>query len=124
MLKKVDVGNTIRSRVTARNSDGSTSATSVPTAVIRAAAAPTPTGCNGNGPLAIAGISLPDRLNIDGQTISPSVVGRSTKSITLRFHVSCKGKSVQGAVVYAPAVPTTSSPIPARPRPEQTVGHR
>ncbi len=105
VLKKVDVGNTIRSRVTARNSDGSTSATSVPTAVIRTAAAPTPTGCNGNAPIAIAGISLPDRLNIDGQTISPSVVGRSTKSITLRFHVSCKGKSVQGAVVYAPAVP-------------------
>jgi hypothetical protein len=104
VLKKVDVGNTIRSRVTARNADGSTSATSVPTAVIRAAAAPA-TGCNGNAPIPIANVALPDRLNIDAQTISPSVVGRSTKSITMRFHVTCKGKAVQGAVVYAPAVP-------------------
>ena len=105
VLKKVDVGNTIRSRVTARNGDGSTSATSVPTAVIRVATAPAPTGCNGNAPIPIASVSLPDRLNIDGQTISPAVVGRSTKSVTMRFHVTCKGKAVQGAVVYAPSVP-------------------
>jgi hypothetical protein len=106
VLKKVDVGNTIRSRVTARNADGSTAATSVPTAVIRSAPAPAPTGgCNGNAPIPIASVSPPDRLNIDAQTISPSVVGNSTRSVTMRFHVTCKGKAVQGAVVYAPAVP-------------------
>ena len=98
VLRKVDVGNTIRSRVTARNADGSTAATSVPSAVIRTAPAPPATGCNGNAPIPIASVSLPDRLLIDGQSISPSVVGRSTRSISLRFRVTCKGKPVQGAL--------------------------
>jgi hypothetical protein len=103
-LRQVDVGDTIRVRVTARNADGSTSATSVPTAVIREAPAPA-TGCNGNAPIPIANVALPDRLLIDGQSITPNVVTRSTTSITVRFHVSCKGKSVQGALVYGEAVP-------------------
>ena len=111
--KKVDVGNTLRVRVTATNRDGSTAATSVPTAVIRAAAAPAPTGCNGNAPIQIANVALPERLNIDASTISPTVVGRSTQSVTLRFHVSCRGKAVQGALVYAPAVPFNQFTDPA-----------
>jgi hypothetical protein len=113
VLKKVDVGNTIRSRVTARNSDGSTAATSVPTAVIRNAAAPAPTGCNGNAPIPIANVSLPDRLLIDAQSISPSVVGRSTQSVSVRFRVTCKGKAVQGALLYAEAVPFNQFSAPA-----------
>jgi len=104
VLKKVDVGNTIRSRVTARNADGSTSATSVPSALIRAATAPA-TGCNGNAPIPIANVSLPDRLNIDTQSVSPTVIGRSTTQVTVRFRVACKGKPVQGALVLAEAVP-------------------
>jgi hypothetical protein len=104
VLKKVDVDNTIRSRVTARNADGSTQSTSVPTAIIRAAPAP-PSGCAGNAPIQIAGVSLPERLNIDGQSISPGVVGRSSQSITIRTHVSCDGKSVQGALVLVEIVP-------------------
>jgi hypothetical protein len=113
VLKKVDVGNTIRSRVTARNTDGSTAATSVPTAVIRPAAAPAPAGCNGNAPIPIASVALPERLTIDGQSISPTVVTRSTSAITLRFHVTCKGKAVQGALVYADAVPFNQFTTPA-----------
>ena len=113
VLKKVDVGNTIRSRVTARNADGSTQATSVPTAVIRNAPAPAPTGCNGNAPIPIANVSLPDRLLIDAQSISPSVVGRSTQSISVRFRVTCKGKAVQGALLYAEAVPFNQFSAPA-----------
>ena len=118
VLKKVDVGNTIRSRVTARNADGSTQATSVPTAVIRNAAAPAPTGCNGNAPIPIANVSLPDRLLIDAQSISPSVVGRSTQSISVRFRVTCKGKAVQGALLYAEPVPFNQFSASA----EQTTG--
>jgi len=118
-LKKPDVGNTIRVRVTARNADGSTTATSVPSAVVRAAAAPpAANGCNGNAPLQVAGISAPERLLIDGQSINPNPVGRSTRSLTVRFHVSCKGKSVQGALVYVTAVPFNQFTIPA----EQATG--
>lgn len=112
VLKKVDVGNTIRSRVIARNPDGSTNATSVPTAVVRAAPAP-PTGCAGNAPIQIANVSAPERLEIDGQSINPTIVGRSTQSITIRAHVSCKGKAVQGALVYATAVPFNQFTTPA-----------
>ena len=115
-LKKVDVGNTVRVRVTATNKDGSVNATSVPTAVVRAAAAPAPppaAGCAGNAPIQIASVASPERLNIDGQSISPSIVGRSTQSITFRVHVSCKGKAVQGALVYAPTVPFNQFTNPA-----------
>lgn len=112
VLKRVDVGNTIRSRVTARNNDGSTPATSVPTAVVRTAPAPV-AGCDGNAPIPIANVSLPDRLLIDGQSISPGVVGRSTTTISLRFRVTCKGKPVQGALLYADAVPFNQFSTPA-----------
>ncbi len=102
-----DVGKTIRVRVTATNRDGSANATSVPTAVIRAAAAPPQpaSGCAGNAPIQVVGIAQPERLLVDQALLTPSVVGRSTLSITLRVHVSCKGKSVQGALVQTAAVP-------------------
>jgi hypothetical protein len=103
-LRRPDVGNTIRSRVTARNADGSTASTSVPTAVVRAAPAP-PSGCAGNAPIQIANVAPPERLSIDGQSISPTVVGRSSQTITVRVHVACDGKSVQGALVLVEVVP-------------------
>lgn len=103
-LRRPDVGNTIRSRVTARNADGSTQSTSVPTAVVRAAPA-APSGCAGNAPIQIANVAPPERLSIDGQAISPTVVGRSTQSVTMRVHVSCNGKAVQGALVLVEIVP-------------------
>lgn len=111
VLKKVDDDNTLRVRVTAKNSDGSASSTSVPTAVVKAAPAPPPTtqnGCptSGTGTLPIANVSAPARLTVDGMSESPSPVTRGTSSLTLRFHVSaCNGRSIQGASVYATAVP-------------------
>jgi hypothetical protein len=116
-LRRVDVGNTLRVRVTATNRDGSRNATSVPTAVITAAPPPA-RGCDANAPLQVQNLSAPERLNITPGTISPAIVRRSTTSITVRFLVTCKGKPVQGALLHASVVPfnqfrTTEQPTGA-----------
>jgi hypothetical protein len=120
LLKAVDQGNTIRVGVRARNADGQTTATSVPTAVIREAPTPPPSGgCARTGTIPIAELSPPERLNVAGQQISPSVVGRSTEEIVMRYRVTaCNGKPVQGALVYVTAVPYNQFSIP----PEGTTG--
>ena len=111
VLKNPDQGNTIRVRVTATNSDGSTARTTVPTGVVGekadAPAPPSATGCPaGTGPVAVASVGSPARLLIDGQSIAPTPVGGSTRTLTVRFHVSaCGGRAVQGALVYGTAVP-------------------
>jgi hypothetical protein len=102
-LKNADRDNTIRVRVTARNRDGAETATSVPTAVVKAKVA---TGCP-SGPFALASdVSPPARLIIDRVQFSPSVVTRTTSNVIARFHVvnTC-GQPVQGALVYSTAVP-------------------
>jgi hypothetical protein len=107
VLKSVDVGNTIRFKVQAKNADGSTSASSVPTAVIKAGApAPASTGCDKTGgTVPIAGITPPAHLNIDQTQVSPSTISQSTRQLTARFHIAgCQG-SVEGALVYVTAVP-------------------
>ena len=71
MLKAVDAGNTLRVVVSAKNSDGTRSATSVPTAVVKAAATPPPSnGCGKvtNGTIAIADVTSPARLLVDQST--------------------------------------------------------
>lgn len=114
-----DVGKTIRVRVTATNRDGSQSATSAPSAVIRSGAAPPPAGgCGGNAPLQVSRIALPERLQVDQFVASPPVVGRGTLTLTLRVHVSCRGKAVQGALVKVEAVPFNQFSSP----PEATTG--
>ena len=112
LLKGVDVGNTMRVRVDRRRTvTARTPSTSVPTAVVKAKAGPPPTtvnGCptSGTGVVDVKDVSSPAHLLIDGQSISPSVVARSTQSITVRFHVTaCGGRPVQNALVYATAVP-------------------
>ena len=110
-----DVGNTIRVRVTATNSGGSATATSAPTAVVKKAASPPPsTGCpTGTGSIQIGQLSTPARLTIDRQDVSPAVIGRFTQQLQVRFHVSaCKGRDVQGALVYVSAVPFQQFSIP------------
>jgi hypothetical protein len=118
-VRSADVGNTLRVRVTATNSDGSTSATSAPTGVV-SRSIPTPTGCpSGTGTINIGQLTVPARLNVDGQSMAPQPVGRSTQTLTVRFRVSaCGGRPVQGALVYATGTPFNQFSIP----PEQATG--
>jgi hypothetical protein len=124
-LKSVDVGNTLRFRVVAKNADGQTTADSAPTEVIQKAATSTttttttPTPSRGNGcpsggnPDQVASIAPPARLLVDSLQSSPQVVGFSTETLVVRFHVtsSCGGP-VQGALVYATATPYNQFSIP------------
>lgn len=114
VLKAVDRENTLRVRVTARNADGSASATSVPTAVVATPATPAPTtGCGQATSVPVVELAPPDRLMIDRQEVRPSVVGRSTANLNVRFRVSaCNGKPVQGALVYVTAVPYNQFSVP------------
>jgi hypothetical protein len=118
VLKQVDQGNTIRLRVTARNADGRTAATSVPTAVVQAAAPPTSNPCDKNPPVA-SELKPPERLLVAGQQVSPGVIGGSTQTIVARYRITaCDGKPVQGALVYVTAVPYNMFSVP----PEATTG--
>jgi hypothetical protein len=116
VLKGVDVGNTIRFKVQARNADGSTFESSVPTAVITAATKPPPPVSNGcaktGGTIPAASVSPPARLTIDQTQVSPSTIAYSTRSLTARFHVSACGGSIEGALVYVTAVPYGQFAIP------------
>ena len=102
-LQPTDNGTTLRIRVTARNSNGSSSAVSVPTPII---GAPSATGCPSGSVAFVTDVMPPARLVIDHLEFSPSVVKRSTQRLIGRFHVidTC-GQPVQGALVYATAVP-------------------
>ena len=116
VLKSVDAGNTLRVRVTAKNTDGSNDATSVPTAVVGTPPPTTSNGCptSGSGTLDVGSVTAPARLVIDGQQVSPTVIGSSATTVTMKFHVSaCGGRSVQGALVYATAVPFEQFNVPA-----------
>ena len=72
------------------------------------------TGCpSGTGAVPVTGVSSPARLLIDQQQSSPSVVGRGTSQLIVRYHVSaCGGRSVQGALVYATATPFNQLSVP------------
>ena len=121
VLKQVDQGNTLRVRVTAQNADGRTTATSVPTAVIREAPVTPPPAANAcdKNPAAASELKPPERLLIAGQQVSPGVIVSSTDTIVARYRVTaCNGKPVQGALVYVTAVPYNMFSVP----PEATTG--
>jgi hypothetical protein len=108
----------VRVRVTAKNADGSASSDSNESAVVTAKTTtppPVTNGCptSGSGTIDVSTIAPPARLLVDGQTVSPTVITRSTTDVTVRFHVSaCSGRSISGALVYATAVPFSQFSIP------------
>ena len=94
-----DVAHTLLAEVTAKNSNGSSTANSSETDLIAPA-----TGGGGSA-ISVTQVSLPNRLIIDGVKFSPSPV-TSRGTITARFHVSdTRGFSISGALVYALGLP-------------------
>ena len=104
VTRNSDIGRTLRINVTARNTIGTESATSAPTAVINVAA---PTGCpGGNGPVNITQLTPPARLLVDRFQVRPNPIPKSANSLTVGFRVTaCGGRTVAGALVYVTAVP-------------------
>jgi hypothetical protein len=114
-LTGTDGDNTVRSVVTAKNADGSDSATSVPSAVIPA----TPVSNNGcpanksEKTAPIADISPPARLQIVGFHVTTGHINKGTQSFSLQVRVgSTCSVDVQGASVYVTAVPYNQFDIP------------
>jgi hypothetical protein len=95
-----DIGHTLRVTVTAKNSSGSTTATSAATGVVPLSGCPP-----GTGTINVAQLTLPARLDISSASVTPAV-RRSTSTIHLHFTVTaCGGRPVQGASVFATAIP-------------------
>ena len=117
-IVQADVGSTLVINVVGKNSDGQDSESSNPTAVV--AGPPPATGCpSGTGPIQIADLTSPAHLLIDAGSVTPSPITRSSATIQVHFVISaCGGRPVQGALVYATAVPYNQYSIP----PEATSG--
>ena len=98
---------TISIRPRPKDASGSTTATSAATAVVTTTAPPTATGCpSGTGKIDVGQLSQPARLRIAAQRIAPSVVTPGTRTIRVQFRITaCGGRPVEGALVYATAVP-------------------
>jgi hypothetical protein len=111
-LKSVDIGHTVRVRVTAHNSLGARSATSTPTGVIQKAGVP-----SGNT-ISVNDVKLPNRLMIDRVQFSPFIL-RSRRAFSVRFRVmDTQNHPVQGAMVFVVGIPFGNTSTPA----EQATG--
>jgi hypothetical protein len=98
-LGVADVGHTMRVEVLATNTHGSSYVYTRPTAVVTA---PTPPATS----IAVARVSLPNRLVIDRVGFSPNPVRSRNTPIVTRFHVAdTNGLSVEGALVFALGLP-------------------
>jgi hypothetical protein len=129
-VRTADQGNTIKVRVIASNSEGSDTATSAASAKVTAATSTTPAtttttatpaanGCpkttSASQAVSVTDVSAPARLLVTQFQANPSVITRSLSDFTVRFHVgnTC-GQAVQGAQVYATAVPFGQVSIPGQ----------
>jgi hypothetical protein len=107
-LTSADVAHTVRVNVVAKNSRGSTLASSAETGLVTPAK-----GTAGGNAISVTQVSLPNLLIIDGVRFSPTPI-RSRSAVVARFHVSdTRGFAIQGALVYALGLPygwTSSAP--------------
>jgi hypothetical protein len=117
VVATADMGSTLRVGVSATNPGGTTKVTSAQTALVpggppKSSPPPPPppltaAGCPaGHGVVQAAQVTSPARLVIDRQAASAALGRGSGQTLVVRYHVSdtC-GQSVQGALVYATAVP-------------------
>ena len=112
VVKSTDVGSTLRVRVTARNGSGSRSSTSVPTAIVSRAGAPS------GSTISINDVALPNRLIIDRVQFTPFIL-RTRQAFTARFRVTdSQNHPVQGALVFVVGIPFGNTTTP----PEQATG--
>jgi hypothetical protein len=95
-----DVAHTVLVVVTAKNSNGTSTATTAESALVSPAKS-----TQGGAAIQVSQVSLPNRLVIDDVKFSPNPT--STRGpITARFHVSdTRGFSIGGALVYAIGLP-------------------
>ena len=101
-VQSADLSRTLRVRVTARNDDGTRSATSAQTAVVSQQPEPTPGTAIPVGDLRAAG----DRLVVAQVNFSPNPVTSRTAPITVRVRVTARGsRPVAGAEVFMRATP-------------------
>lgn len=102
-VQTTDVAKTLRVTVSAKNTSGSTTATSAQTSAVAQAGS---TGGGTQSSVAASSVALPDRLVIDSVKFSPTRVD-TRSAFTGRFHVSETqgGKSVTGALVSLTALP-------------------
>jgi hypothetical protein len=99
VLVGADVGHALLVQVRAQTSADSTIANSKPSGVV-AAGAPT-------NAIAVAGVSLPDRLEVDKVQFSPRKITTRNQPLVARIHVReiSSGRPVSGALVRAIAIP-------------------
>jgi hypothetical protein len=115
-----DVGRRLRVQVTARNTLGSATATSEPTALVQTgggAATPLsglPAGAvrlsGGKVSIPVSSVALPARLLIDQVEFTPNPVRRRHSTLTLRVHVvDTRGYVVRDALVFTRSTPLLTS---------------
>jgi hypothetical protein len=128
VVAAADQGSTLRARVTATNPAGTTLVNSAQTAVVpggkpvsppppptKSPPPPTAAGCPaGKAPVPVTSVVAPARLIIDRQAAPPAIAQGSGQVVYVRYRVSdtC-GQPVQGALVYATAVPFGQLSTPA-----------
>jgi hypothetical protein len=106
VLKTVDVSNTLRVRVTAKNSLGARASTSAPTSVVTKAGAPA------GAAISVNDVSLPNRLIIDRVSYRPATA-RPGRRIIARYRVSdSHDHRVSGALVFVVGIPFGVSSTP------------